>query len=286
MDRKVLVTGAAGLVAGQLLTAFRRRYELVLLDVGSKDRNGRRVDGLQTADLMERDRNRYAQHFDGVDAVVHLARKPFAGASIDQYHYEKAHIGLAYNVYRAAYDAGVPRVVAASSVRAAEWYMEGPIRERKMEVIDPYTLALSTNFYGWAKAAYEHMGFLFASGAFGRKMGVVIVRIGAPGEVKAGRFDDDASGYKRGLALHVSPRDLTQLFVKAIETPNIDSEDGVPSHIVNGVSDNTRAFVSLANARRVLGYHPEDDSEVRYSQDVQKTLTGPGHPGRVQIPSP
>ena len=283
---KVLVTGAAGLVASQLLSAFRRRYDLVLLDVKAEDRNGRRVDGVQTVNLMDRERSRYAQHFEGVDRVVHLARKPFTGVSIDQYHYEKAHVDLAYNVYRAAYDADVPRVIAASSVRAAEWYMEGPIRERKMEVIDPYTLALSTNFYGWAKAAYEHMGFLFASGAFGRKMGVVIVRISAPGEVKAGRFDDDPSGYKRSLALYVSPRDLTQLFVKAIETPNINKEDGVPWHVVNGVSDNTRTFVSLANARHVLGYHPEDDSEVRYSQDVQEALTGPGHPGRVQIPSP
>ena len=33
-----------------------------------------------------------------------------------------------------------------------------------MEMLDPYTLPLSDNFYGWAKATYEHMGFLFACG--------------------------------------------------------------------------------------------------------------------------
>ena len=50
---KVLVTGAAGLVASQLLSAFRRRYELVLLDVKAEDPNGRRIDGVQTATLMD-----------------------------------------------------------------------------------------------------------------------------------------------------------------------------------------------------------------------------------------
>ena len=46
----------------------------------------------------------------------------------------------------------------------------------------------------------------------------------------------------------------------------------------------TRAFWSLANARKVLGYEPEDDSEVKFAKDIQGFLVGDGAtggPGRV-----
>ena len=49
--------------------------------------------------------------------------------------------------------------------------------------------------------------------------------------------------------------------------------------MVYGISNNTRAFWSLANARRVLGYEPEDDSEVRFAHDIQGFLVGEGAPG-------
>jgi len=42
---------------------------------------------------------------------------------------------------------------------------------------------------------------------------------------------------------------------------------------------NTRAFWSIANARRIIGYDPEDDSE-GYAADIQRLLIGPAHKGR------
>ena len=63
------------------------------------------------------------------------------------------------------------------------WYEPALLQPQKMESLDPYDLPLSYNFYGWSKATYEHLGFLFACGAFGRKMGMVLVRIGSPGEI-------------------------------------------------------------------------------------------------------
>jgi hypothetical protein len=55
----------------------------------------------------------------------------------------------------------------------------------------------------------------------------------------------------------------------------------VPFQIFYGVSDNTRAFWSIANARRIIGYDPEDDSEVRYADDIQRLLIGLGQKGRL-----
>ena len=45
---KVVVTGAAGYIASQLLPAFRERYDLVLLDNREHTRDGALVEGVHT----------------------------------------------------------------------------------------------------------------------------------------------------------------------------------------------------------------------------------------------
>jgi nucleoside-diphosphate-sugar epimerase len=295
------MTGAAGYIADQVLPTFRAEYDLLLVDVTQENRRGERVDGVEIADLIDPDRTTYARYFDGVDAVVHLGYKRRTGEPLDHFFDEKHNVEMAYNVLRSAYDAGVPRVVMASSNHAADWYEHALVHRRKLEVLDPYALPLSDNFYGWAKAAYEHMGFLFACGASGfqtpsgkethvwglaggRKMGVVNVRIGAPRELELAGYAGDPTAYKRDLGAYISPRDMAQLFVRAIEAPDIENEHGVPWQVVYGISDNTRAFWSLANAREALGYRPEDDSEVRFAADIRRFLmdeNAAGAAGRV-----
>ena len=298
-DKRVLMTGAAGYIASQLLPTFRERYDMVLVDVTQQDRQGQPVEGVQVADLIDPDRTKYARYFEGVDAIVHLAYKRRSGDPLDDFFDEKQNVEMAYNVFRSAYDAGASRVAMASSNHAADWYEHNLIHQRKMEVLDPYKLPLSDNFYGWAKATYEHMGFLFACGAADfrsegggeqhtggqpeniRRMGVVMVRIGAPREQHASLYAGDPAAFKRNLGAYASPRDLTQLFSKAIDAPNIDNEYGVPWQVVYGISNNTRAFWSLANAREVLGYEPEDDSEVKFAREIQGFLVGEGATGGV-----
>ena len=63
--RKVVITGASGYIASLLLPAFRERYDLTLLDVRTTDRDGNDVEGVQIADLMQRDRDSYRHHFRG-----------------------------------------------------------------------------------------------------------------------------------------------------------------------------------------------------------------------------
>jgi nucleoside-diphosphate-sugar epimerase len=288
-----LLTGASGYVAGQLLERFRRAYELRLVDVKDVDRSGARVDGVVVADLADPDRGRYQHLFDGVDTVVHLGyRHPGQQARggdvppIERFDTELANIRMAQNVYRCAFDGGVRRVVMASSNHAADWYEHALIHVRGRELVSPDDLPLSDNFYGWAKASYELLGFVYACGSFGRKLEVVQVRIGAPRDVAGkhyeGRLAEQHVGpggsglanFKRDLGAHVSPRDLLQLFQRSIEAPNIENEHGIPWLVVYGISNNTRAFWSLESARRVLGYEPEDDSEVLYADDVRRLLTG------------
>ncbi|HEY8458603.1 MAG TPA: NAD(P)-dependent oxidoreductase [Actinopolymorphaceae bacterium] len=270
---KVLVTGATGYIAKQLLPAFRDRYDLTLLDV-------RPGEDVVVADLLADPVNDLARHFAGVDVVVHLAyQRPTGEDHQSRYDGERRNVDMMQRVYQLAFDTGVRRVVAASTNQAAKWY-EQPYFRGLRDRVSPEDYPRPDSFYGWAKAAYESLGFLYACGSLGRKLEVIQIRIVAPREIRAEDFRDrPAYRYIRDLAGYVSERDLQQLFCKSIETPNVDDEYGVPFHIFYGVSNNARTFWSITNARRVVGYEPQDDSERLFADDIATLLYGRGSEG-------
>ena len=108
MPDRVLLTGASGYVASQMLPTLREEYEMVLLDIRDTDRNGDRVEGVQTVDLIDPDRTRYAHHFEGVDAVIHLGHRGRGGDPLDHFFTEKNNVEMVYNILRTSYDAGFP----------------------------------------------------------------------------------------------------------------------------------------------------------------------------------
>ena len=289
---RILLTGACGYIAAQLLSEFRARYDLRLVDARETDASGRPLPGVVVADLIDADRTKYARLFEGIDVVVHLAYNPPKDQdggqvqAIDKFEAEFLNVRMAQNVYRCAYEAGVRRVVMASSNHAADWYEHNLIHTRRKEMVQPAELPLSDNFYGWAKASYELLGFVYACGAFGRKLEVVQVRIGAPRDVAGRHYEKELvewhtgpggtrlANFKRDLGAYISEGDLCRLFQRAIESPKVDDAHGVPWLVVYGISNNTRAFWSLESARQVLGYEPLDDSEVKYADDVRRLLTG------------
>lgn len=279
---RVLLTGATGYIASQLLPEFRSRYDLRLVDVRATDRGGEPVDGVQVVDLLEADDARLAALFEGVDVVVHCAYYRPAGdrgagnpgTGQPRYEAERRNVDLMQRVYQAAVDNGVPRVVAASTNQAAKWY-EQPYFQGLRDRVTPEDFPRPDTFYGWAKAAYESLGFLYACGSLGTKLEVVQLRIVVPREIDAANFvDAPRERYVRELAGYISERDLRQLFRKSVETPNLDDRHGVPFHIFYGISNNARTFWSITNAREVIGYAPEDDSEVRFADDIARLLYG------------
>ncbi len=282
--RRILVTGAAGYVAAQLLPTLRERYDCTLIDVTTTERQGREAPGVQVQSALVDDLDELRPFVAGQDAVVHLAFIRRSNDQREQFDGEMDNIRMAYNVYRLSLEENVRRVVMASSNHAADFY-EHLLRSREMDML-PATndiRPLSDNYYGWAKESYEHLGFVFASGTLGRQLANVQIRIGAPRDLDPGALQGDQEGYpfRRNLGAYISPRDLTQLVVKAIETEDIRNEWGVPWQVVYGISDNTRAFWGLENARRVLGYAPQDDSEVTWAAAVYENLTSQGVVGRV-----
>jgi hypothetical protein len=66
------------------------------------------------------------------------------------------------------------------------------------------------------------------------------------------------------------------------EAPDIEDEYGIPFQVFYGVSANTRAAWSIANARRIVGYDPQDDSEVIYADEIRELMLEPARQNMVQ----
>jgi hypothetical protein len=274
---RVLLTGATGYIAGQLLPAFRQRYDLALLDVRGENSSGDRVEGVEVVDLLGDDGPALERLFSDAEVVVHTGHnKPGGEDPRSLFDGVRRNVDMMQRVYQLALECGVRRVVAASTNQAAKWY-ERPYFAGLRDRVGPEDYPRPDNFYGWAKAAYESLGFLYACGSLGRKLEVVQLRIVVPREIDADDFaDKPPERYVRELAGYISERDLQQLFCKSVEAPEIEDEHGVPFHIFYGVSDNARKFWSITNARRVIGYEPEDDSEVRFAPDIARLLHARG----------
>lgn len=227
--KTILLTGAAGEVAGHLRRELAARYKFRLSDVRSID-SLRPNESFVRADISRMEE--VLPLMSGVDAVIHLGGFAVEGTwdVILQ-----ANIVGCYNVFEAARQASVRRVLFASSNHAVGFY-------RRSQKIDHTAIPRPDSRYGVSKAFGEALGSLYAD-KYG--MEVLSIRIG---NVHTAPVD------KRRLAIWLSPRDLAQLVSIGIDSPQIKNE------IVYGMSDNARAWWDNSNARR-LGYASQDKSE-------------------------
>ena len=167
-----------------------------------------------------------------VDAIVHLGGVSVEGpwATILQ-----ANIVGTYNLYEAAREAGVKRVVFASSNHAVGFHPRD-------HTIDHDVAVRPDTRYGASKAFGEAIGALYAD-----KHGIRVfnIRIGNVADVPIDR---------RRLSIWLAPADLLQLVRIGVEHPDVHCE------IVYGASDNARAWWDNARAH-ALGYRPTGRSE-------------------------
>ena len=108
---KVLFTGSGGLIAGALFRDLGDRYDFTGLDISPPDYPAVRT---IVGDLSNMDSVRQA--FEGIDAVVHMgadSRQDAPWASV-----LPNNLVATRNVFEACRDAGVKRVVFASSNHA------------------------------------------------------------------------------------------------------------------------------------------------------------------------
>jgi nucleoside-diphosphate-sugar epimerase len=250
--RTVVITGSGGRIGTILRRAFADRYRLRSVD---------RVPTVGEPDAFVgslTDLGAILPVFNGADAVVHLAADPRHTPDIGWDTLMPDNVVATANVYEAARQGGVKRLVFFSSMHVCGMYENDPPWSRiasgdyaglDPDRVPPVTAdmpARPDGRYAVSKIFGEALGQYHAD-AFG--MEVVIVRLGTVGR------DDRPGSDPRSFVSWLSHRDLAHLVERAIEAP------GVRYEIVFGASDNTWKIYDTLHARRALGYAPKDNAE-------------------------
>ncbi len=237
MSETVLITGADGVVGRLMRTRLAREGRVLrLLDVVRPEAPAE-GEAVEVIEASVTDEAAMRAACEGVDAVIHLGGISVEGPWADIL---SANIDGTRVVLEAARDAGVRRVVLASSNHATGFYdldsaPEGGLPADVFPRPDTY--------YGVSKVAIEALGSLFHD-RYG--IDVTALRIGSCFEKPWDR---------RSLWTWMSPDDGARLLEACLATP----EPGF--RVVWGISRNTRRWWSL-EAGEAIGYHPQDDSEV------------------------
>ena len=228
--QRLLLTGAAGGLGRVLRPRLKPWCTTLRLsdiaDLGSAASG----EELQPAALEKADEVHAL--LDGVDAVVHLG-----GVSVEG-PFEpilQANIVGAYNLYEAARQHGVKRIVFASSNHVTGFY-------RQDEVVDPSMPMRPDGHYGLSKAFGENLAQFYFD-RYGLE--TVSLRIGSS-------FPEPKD--RRMLATWLSYDDLERLVVASLTAPLVGHT------VIYGVSDNTTSWWDNTGAKHV-GYRPQDSSE-------------------------
>jgi NAD+ dependent glucose-6-phosphate dehydrogenase len=229
---RLLVTGAAGRVAGQLLPGLADRHELRLTDRGADTAHSAGPE-LVVGELTDRDL--LDDLLEGVDAVVHLAGNPDPSASWGQLREPNVEAFTA--LLTAARSHGVRRVVFASSVHAMGAY-EGLGRWPVDAAWPPAPCCA----YGATKAFDEALARVYS---YRSPLSLIGLRLGlctpSPSDAEA------AAGW-------TSPADLQQLVVRALETD-------LPFGVYHAMSWPSRRRWKLDATMTELGYEPDREGQ-------------------------
>lgn len=242
MKKRVLITGAAGRIGRYLTARWLDRYDLVLSDLRPPDE----LYGLPFIQADLADFNAVQNACWGVDTVVHLGADPRMAAPWDSLL--PANIVGLYNLYEAAAEAECRRVVFASTVNVVAGYP----KERQVHTHMPVR---PLNLYGASKAWGEAVACFYADQ---KGLSSICLRFGwvVPHDHPAIRLDNHY------LDMLLTYRDLERLVHAAVDAPP-DLHFG----IFHGVSDNRYKRLDISDARRFLGYAPEDDGFVLAEQN-------------------
>ncbi|QRM29396.1 NAD(P)-dependent oxidoreductase [Microvirga sp. VF16] len=234
-SKRILLTGAAGLLGDVLRRSFAGQFQLLRLsDIVSLGTAGKGEE-IVACDLA--DAAAVEAMCQGVDAIIHLGGIPYETGWPELL---RSNIIGTINLYEGARRAGVDRVIFASSNHATGMHPN----DRMLSGESP---ARPDSRYGLTKAFGEDVAALYAY-----KHGIrsFCLRIGSC----LPKPDD-----KRALSTWLSQDDFVRLIQVGLSADYVHE-------IVYGVSKNTRSWWDNSAAYR-LGYEPQDNAEV-YAADV------------------
>ena len=248
-DCRVLVTGMAGTIGGVIRRYLGDKYDLAGLDRVP-------VDGVASCVADISDLSSIRPAFEGQDTVVHLAADPSPSASWDSTLQHNL-VGT-YNVLEASREAGVRRVVFASTNHVVGYHylnqepyktvVDGRHRDvpKPFDLIDARTMR-PDGYYGVSKHFGESIGSYYQDE---HGMSFIAIRIGW-----VTKDDKSPDGSALWKALWLSHRDGAHLVERCIEAPS-----SVGFAVVYGVSNNTTRFLDIETAKELIGYDPQDDA--------------------------
>lgn len=236
--KRVLITGAGGRIGGSLAELLREHYDLRLIYRRQRPEEPPVADW-RVVDLE--DLPALADAMQGIDAVVHMAADPTVDATWESVLHNNI-IGT-YNVYEAARQAGVTKIIFASTNHVMGMYdRDGMWPIFADQPIRPDSL------YGVSKAFGEALGRFWYDQ---HGISVICLRIGW-------MLPEPQDEIARWMWL--SPRDCAQIVSRAI-----DSDLGFD--IVYAISQNASRHWDITKTIEHFGYRPEDDAEEHFPAD-------------------
>ena len=228
--QNVLMTGAAGGIGTMFRTVIKNRYPRLLLSDIRQPADLATDEQFKAADLSDFDQ--VLELTRNIDGIIH-----FGGYSVEGpwEAIHSANIVGTYNLFEAARQNGVKRVVFASSNHVMGFY-------RRTQPVGIDAPVRPDSRYGVSKAFGEAIGALYADK---HGLGVMNIRIGNVA---------DKPVDKRRLAIWLHPDDLAQLIHIGLTHPELHYET------VYGASLNERGWWDNSSAYR-LGYRPAHRAE-------------------------
>ena len=258
--KKILITGASGLIGTILRQSLVESYDLFGIDVEI-------ITGFDCLVADMTDLNTIKHAFLGKDVVIDLAAVPDRDSPWEIIY--QNNMVATYNTLEAARLTGVKRVIFASSNHTVggNWgtYPYRDIFEGRLGKLRSPIPMLSTKevrpccLYGVGKAFGENIASFYHE-RFG--ISCICIRIGGVSE-----DDDWRSHGTAGLSLWLSHRDAAQLVGLCIDAPL-----SVGYAVVYGISKNSLRFTEIETARDILGYNPQDDAGVNMCPDLSTML--------------
>jgi len=248
LEGRVVITGSGGLIGGIVRAGLADGYALRGVDRSP----GPGVDVV--ADMRRLASVRRV--LEGADAVVDLAAKGSPYSTWKTVCDEDVRPAL--NVFEAARDVGVPRIVYASSNHAVGAYEQdepyasvvagayGGLDPGSFPRISVDAPVRPDGPYGAGKGFCEVAARYYADSA---GLSILCLRIGTV-------LSDDRPARERHFATLLTHGDLVSLVRCCLEAPA-----SLRYGVFYGVSDNTWRFWDIESARRSLGYAPVDDAE-------------------------
>ena len=237
MLNKIVLTGAAGALGGKCRAPLAAMCkELVSTDIKDSIEGLAANESYVKADIGIMDE--IAPVIADAEMIVHF------GSIADEAPWEQilhSNILSAYNIWEAAHQAGVRRIVFASSIHAVGMHP-------KQDFICTDAAHRPDTYYGLSKCFTEDLASLYWEK---RGLETVAMRIASA---------SGAVGNSRALGTWLSDGDLVRLVKAAVTSPTTGFT------VVYGVSNNDRAGLDNSKAA-FLGYRPQDNAE-DFAEDI------------------